>query len=81
MTTLGCALLNINQQFFIDFGTGTTADNIYLLTHIEHRIKQGSFESHLRLTPLDAYGVLESIVSKVQQISTILEKDAPKLSK
>ena len=75
METFGCALLNLNQQYFIDFQTGTTADNIYLLTGLEHKIKQGSFVSHLKLTPLDAYGALEDIVKKVEQISEILKKD------
>lgn len=81
MDTFGCPLLNINQQFFIDFSTGTTADNIYLLTHLDHKIKQGSFTSHIKFVPLDSYGALESIISKVNQISEILKKDASKLSK
>lgn len=81
MDTFGCPLMNLNQQFFIDFSTGTTADNIYLLTHLQHKIKQGSFTSHLKFVPLDAYGALESIISKVDQISNILKKDASKLSK
>jgi hypothetical protein len=81
MDTFGCPLFNINQQFFVDFATGTTADNIYLLTHLEHKIKQGSFTSHLKFAPLDSYGAMESIVSKVDQISNILKKDASKLSK
>ncbi len=79
METFGCPLLNINQQFFIDFSTGTTADNIYLLTNLEHKIKQGSFTSHLKFVPLDSYGVLESIISKVDQLSAILKKDAAKI--
>lgn len=81
MDMLGCPLLNINQQFFIDFSTGTTADNIYLLTHLDHKIKQGSFTSHVKFVPLDSYGALESIISKVDQISEILKKDSAKLSK
>jgi hypothetical protein len=76
LNTYGCPLLNINQQFFVDFQTGTTVDNIYLLTHLSHTIKQGKFESHMKLVPLDAYGVYESVVSKVQQLSDILKADA-----
>lgn len=79
LNTYGCPLLNINQQFFVDFQTGTTVDNIYLLTHLSHTIKQGKFESHMKLVPLDAYGVYESVVSKVQQLSDILKADADKL--
>ena len=78
METFGCALYNINQQFFVDFNTGTSADNIYLLTHLVHTIKPGRFTSNIKMTPLDAYGVLESIVSKIKQIVGYLEEDTKK---
>lgn len=69
----GCPLLNINQQFFIDFQTGTTIDNIYLLTHLVHMIKPGKFETHGKFVPLDAYGVYESIISKINQLKDELK--------
>ena len=70
--SFGCPLLNINQQFYFDFQTGTTIDNIYLLTHLTHTIKQGSFSSHMKFVPLDAYGVFESVIAKVSQLKGIL---------
>jgi hypothetical protein len=73
LNSFGCPLLNVNQQFFIDFQTGTTVDNIYLLTHLVHTIKPGKFESHIKFAPLDAYGVFESVVSKVQQLKDYLK--------
>jgi hypothetical protein len=74
INSFGCPLLNINQQFFFDFQTGTTIDNIYLLTHITHTIKPGSFTTHGKLVPLDAYGVFESVLAKVQQLQDYLKK-------
>lgn len=71
--TFGCPLFNINQQFFFDFQTGTTVDNIYLLTHLTHTIKPGKFESHIKMVPLDAYGVYESVTEKVEQIKNYLK--------
>lgn len=56
MTTFGCPLLTYGQQFFIDFNTGTTIDNIYLITGLSHTITPGKFESNLTLTFYDAYG-------------------------
>jgi len=73
VNTFGCPLLNINQQFFFDMSTGTTVDNIYLLTHLSHTIKQGKFESHMKMVPLDAYGVYEDVVSKVSQLAASLK--------
>ena len=74
LNTFGCPLLNINQQFFVDFQTGTTVDNIYLLTHLTHTIKQGKFESHVKMVPLDAYGVYESVVAKIDKIKNYLNE-------
>lgn len=72
INTFGCPLFNINQQFFVDFQTGTTVDNIYLLTHLTHTIKQGKFETHIKMVPLDAYGVYESVTAKIDQIKGYL---------
>lgn len=56
MNTFGCPLLTYGQQFFIDFNTGTTIDNMYLVTGLTHTITPGKFESSLSLTFYDAYG-------------------------
>ncbi len=56
ITTFGCPLLTYGQQFFIDFNTGTTIDNMYLVTGLTHTITPGKFESNLTLTFYDAYG-------------------------
>jgi hypothetical protein len=59
LSSLGCPLLSYGQMFFIDFNTGTTADNIYLITGLNHNITPGKFESQLTLTFYDAYGQYE----------------------
>lgn len=56
MTTLGCPLLTYGQQFFVDFNTGTTVDNVYLVTGLTHTITPGKFESQMTMTFYDAYG-------------------------
>ncbi len=51
--TLGCLgmpLLNIGQQIYIDCKTGTTADNIYIVTSVKHEISQGKFATSANLT-------------------------------
>lgn len=59
MPTLGCPLVQLGQIFFVDFSTGTTADNLYILTGLTHALAQGKFESNWQLTPYDAYGRYE----------------------
>jgi hypothetical protein len=59
LVTMGCPLLTFSQQFFIDFATGTTLDNIYVITGLKHSISPGRFESTATMTFYDAYGKFE----------------------
>ena len=47
---LGCPLVEYGQHFYVDMGTGTTADNMYYVTGIEHSIRPGEFTTALSLT-------------------------------
>ncbi len=73
LTLIGCPLLAGTQQYFIDFGTGTTLDDLYVLTHLSHRIAAGKFESTAKLIPMNAYGTYDSIASKVRKLSKQVE--------
>ena len=59
LRTFGCPLLNYGQKFFIDFNTGTTLDNIYLITGMTHTFSPGKFETSLTMAFFDAYGKYE----------------------
>lgn len=72
MRTIGCPIVEYAQQFFCDFDTGTTVDNVYTVTKIRHTITPGKFESSLGLTPTDAYGQYESMVQKIGAAIKIL---------
>ena len=47
---LGCPLLEYGQNFFVDLGTGTTADNLYYITSIEHTLTAGEFRTSATLS-------------------------------
>lgn len=55
MKMLGCPHLNFSQQFYVDMNTGTDIDNSYGITSINHSISPGTFESSVKLVPIDAY--------------------------
>lgn len=63
----GCPIAQHGQQVFIDFGTGTSIDNIYYISEISHDISQGEFKTKLKLKQLDAYGVYESALDTINQ--------------
>lgn len=70
MTTYGCPLMNLAQLYFVDFNTGTTADNLYIVSHIVHSFAPGKFESNMNMTFADAYGRYEgaqSVFKSMQQ--------------
>jgi hypothetical protein len=66
LTTWGCPIVNYGQNFFVDFGTGTTADNQYVVTGIDHSIEPGKFETKIKLAQVDAFGKFSSMFQSVQ---------------
>jgi recombination protein RecA len=65
LETYGCPLIDFSQQFFMDFGTGTTADNIYAVVGLSHKIEPGNFQSSVKFTPLDAYGKYTPLIDRL----------------
>ena len=47
---LGLPVVQRGNQIYLDMGTGTTLDNIYTVTNVEHTIKAGDFSTSLTLT-------------------------------
>jgi hypothetical protein len=73
--TLGCPLFERMQNFFIDFGTGTTADNVYVVNEIEHKIGPGEFSTSLKMIFLDSFMNYESSNRKIRIANSILRND------
>jgi hypothetical protein len=47
---LGCPIIGHGQYIYLDLGTGTTADNMYVVTGVEHIIEPGTFVTSFKLT-------------------------------
>lgn len=56
MTSKGCPIASLYQQYFIDFGTGTTLDNLYNCTQLQHSIGPGKFDTSWTFAFTDGYG-------------------------
>jgi hypothetical protein len=76
LSVMGCPTLQVFQQFFIDFHTGTTADNIYVVNSLTHTISPGKFQSSMKMTFVDAYGTYESLPAKLKIINKKLKEAA-----
>lgn len=76
MKCLGCPILNHGQRFFIDLRTGTTADNVYVVSGLDHKISPGKFETTAKLIQVDSMGQYESLLNVVDKaIATINKLD------
>ena len=69
---MGCPILNHGQQFFIDMGTGTTADNVYAVSGLDHTIEPGKFMTKFKLIPIDAFGKYESMLNQVDKALAVM---------
>ena len=76
LTTLGCPIVSYGQNFFVDFGTGTTVDNVYVVSGIGHSIANGKFETKLKMTQVDAFGKFTSAFQAVEGALTALSDAA-----
>lgn len=56
MDVFGSPLFKYAQTFFVDFGTGTSADNFYAVTGVDMTFSPGDFKCSLKLTQRDAFG-------------------------
>ena len=71
MTSLGCALACMAGLFFIDMNTGTTVDNIYVVTGLNHVMAPGKFETQWSFAFYDSYGVFEGTPNIIDVINSI----------
>ena len=75
MTTMGFPIATIGQTFFVDFGTGTSADNIYCASKVNHQISAGQFQTTWEFHPLNAYGAYTNIGNSVNQAIAEIKSD------
>ena len=70
----GCPWVNFGQYIFLDFETGTTIDNTYAVTGIQHTITPGKFTTRLSLSYGDVYGKYEGFADTFSQAINKLPK-------
>ena len=79
LTTLGCPFIKYSQELFVDFNTNTTADNLYYVNGIQHRLSPGEFTTTLKLTPCDAFPAYRNFVGQLNNASDLIKAVAPVL--
>jgi hypothetical protein len=72
LTTAGFPLVSYGQRFYIDMGTGTTADNFYYVVGIRHTLTPGNLQSSFT-TSYSGNATLRSIKSAMQTVAESTE--------
>ena len=65
---IGCPFINPFNQIFIDFNTGTTAEDIYLIGSVEHKVSPGEFTTSVTAFPRGATSSYNSITSGIDAV-------------
>lgn len=68
LQTIGNPFFNFSQIYYIDFGTGTSIDNTYIITGVSHKIASGEFSSNVELMQLGTYPVLVTPTNSIRKI-------------
>jgi len=71
LDTFGCPFINFGQQFFVDFQTNTTIDDVYAVAGVSHSLTPGDFKSSIKLMPLNKLGQFRSMVDQFDDAMAI----------
>jgi hypothetical protein len=74
ITCMGNPLIDFAQQFFIDFQTGTSIDNLYAVVGMSHKISAGEFSTDIKMAPLDSWGRYRSLTERVNAAAQELDR-------
>jgi len=74
----GCPFINFGQQFFVDFQTNTTIDDIYAVSGVSHSLSPGEFKSQIKLSPLNKLGQFRSTTDSFADAMATAEEEGKK---
>ena len=62
--TFGCPMINFGQQFFVDFSTNTSIDDIYAVSGVSHSLSTSEFKTQIKLSPLNKLGQFRALTDQ-----------------
>lgn len=61
LSTFGCPLFFPMQRVFVDFGTGTSIDNVYFVLGAEHKIGPSGFKTDVKMSYGEGFATYTSL--------------------
>ena len=80
LETVGNPLISHGQEYFVDFKTGTSADNVYRLHKVSHSIGPGGFTTSMDLINIDIYGKIQVMSQHMDDMLAVIKHLEPKKS-
>jgi hypothetical protein len=77
ISMIGCPILRYGQHFFVDFGTGTSMDDLYFVKTINHKMAPGSFTTSLTLFPTDGDAAYQSMFNLLNKSIKMIKASKP----
>ena len=71
LETAGCPFINFGQEYFVDLGSNSTADNFYAVVGISHKLGPGSFTTSVKMINRMAFGRWSSTLDNVKEIASL----------
>ena len=81
LETFGCPYINFGQQFFCDFQTNTTTDDIYAVSGVSHSLTPSEFKTSIKMTPLNKLGQFRSMVDTLEEAKAVSDEVAKNTKK
>tara|TARA_B100001250_G_scaffold397552_2_gene404789 strand:+ start:29 stop:3145 length:3117 start_codon:yes stop_codon:yes gene_type:complete len=74
--TFGCPFLNFGQQFFVDFQTNTSIDDIYAISGVQHTMEPGGFTTSIKMSPLNKMGQFRAMTDQFADAMAVIDATA-----
>ncbi len=74
LDTFGCPYINFGQQFFVDFQTNTSIDDIYAVSGVSHSLSPSEFKTSIKLSPLNKLGQFRAMTDQFDDAMTIAKE-------
>lgn len=74
ISTIGCPLFYPMQRFFIDFGTGTSIDNVYYVISTENSIGSGGYKTDVKFAYSAGFATYTSLNQNLAMMAANLSQ-------
>ena len=73
-------MINFGQQFFVDFSTNTSIDDIYAVSGVSHSLSPSEFKTQIKLSPLNKLGQFRALTDQFDDAMAMASETGENIS-